>query len=441
MSREPDPYPEEQITSVLGIPSGEKSGPAAGSRRIDLYLTLGRLLYESGATVQRISDSVQYCARSLGDKDVHVFVEYDAIEVSRREDGTTQVSMHVFRQPLKTNITIIQEVSRMLAATASKGCTLESLEKRLHTLEKQPAVYPALLIILAVGMACAAFAYLNKADSACLWIVLIAGSMGMATRLYVTPRSPNLYLTVLLSALAASLVTVLLLPLSHTTTPAISILSSVLFLVPLVFLIDGGLDIIRDHNSCGIARITSFTMQMLVISAAILLPLSFIYQGLDTPGGGTLTLAEILLGIAGAGIGSVGFAIMMNMPRVALAGSFLCGCTARGIREIAIIHGFDPLISIFCGMVAATLLAFLFADLTRVPEVMIAITAALPMSPGLSTIKGLDGLYLLAQPGLVVSPALIGSTVQNCIYAAGISLALIAGIILPLFLRMAQPRV
>lgn len=440
MSTEPDSYPEEPVTPILGIPM-ENSGSSTGSRRIEFYLHLGRLLYESGATVQRISDSVQYCARSLGDKDVHVFVEYDAIEVSRRDGGSTQVSMQVFRRPMKANMAVLREISRMLAAATSRGCTVESMEKRLHDLENRPAVYPALLIILAVGMACAAFAYLNKADYACLWVVLIAGSAGMATRLYVTPKSPNLYLTVLLSALAASLVTLLLLPLSGTSTPAISVLSSVLFLVPLVFLINGGLDIIRDHNSCGIARITSFTMQMLVISAAILLPLSFIYQGIDTPGGGTYGLGEILLGILCAGVGSVGFAIMMNMPKIALAGSFLCGCTARGIREIAIIQGLDPLISIFCGMVAATLLAFLFADLTRVPEVMIAITAALPMSPGLSTIKGLDGLYYLAQPGLVVPSGLIDATVQNCVYAAGISLALIAGIILPLFLRMARPRI
>ena len=72
---------------------------------------------------------------------------------------------------------------------------------------------------------------------------------------------------------------------------------------------------------------------------------------------------------------------------------------------------------------------------------MIAITAALPMSPGLFTIKGLDGLYPLARPDLVASPALIGTTLQNSISAAGISLALIAGILLPLFLRMSQPRV
>lgn len=441
MENEPGTVPGTGISTALPVPADGTSADPSGGRKADLYLTLGRILYESGSTVQRVHDSVLACARTLGDRDVHVFVEYNAIEISRREGNDTQLRLHVFSTPPKADISVLQKVSRMLESATRAGCTLEALESRLKAIEDRRPAYHPLLVVLAVGIACAGFAYLNRADPASLWVVLAAASAGMAVRLFAAPRSPNFYLTVLVSALTAAFIASLLLPLSSTTTSEVTLIASVLFLVPLLILINGGLDIIRDYTGCGLARVTSFVMQCLVISTALLVPLSFLSPGISPPFAGSEMPMAILASTIVAGIGSVGFAIMMNMPRTALLACFFCGGIARGIRETAILAGFDPLPSIFCGMVAGTLLAFYFSDRTRVPEVAIAITAALPMSPGISTIRGLEGLYLLAQPGMHATFDLVQATFQNCLYAAGVSFALVAGIILPLFLRFGRLRI
>ncbi|PKL68250.1 MAG: hypothetical protein CVV30_10005 [Methanomicrobiales archaeon HGW-Methanomicrobiales-1] len=428
------PAPGTGNSPNLPIPPCAAPGLDPEGHRVDLYLDLGRTLYDAGASVQRINDSVRYCARAFGDDDVHAFVGNEAVEVGRRTGDRTQIRMHAFREPVRVNATTLQGVSRMLASFKTSCPTPGSVRDRLQELRGLPLVFPAWATIIAVGAACAAFAWLNHADLLSLWVVFIAASIGFAAKLYASPRSGNLYLTVLLSALVASAVALILLPLSHTATTETALISSLLFLVPGTILINGGLDIVRDHTGCGIARLTSVMAQLLVITGVLLIPLSLIAP--ETGGSSLISvgLAGILVSTVAAGIAAFGFSLIMNMPLAALPGCVICGCAARIIREVAILAGLDPIMSIFIAMASATLLAFVIGRFTHVTEVVIAVAAGLPMIPGLAAIVGLNGLFQLAHPSAVFQSALIQTTLQNSLYAAGVSLALVAGIIFPLII-------
>jgi uncharacterized membrane protein YjjP (DUF1212 family) len=330
----------------------------------------------------------------------------------------------------------------MLASMGLSGATLETVSSKLQEIKNQPPVFPAWVTFIAVGAACAAFAWLNNADFVSLWVVLIAASIGFAAKFYIFPRAGNLYLTVLLSALVASASALLLLPFSHTATAEIALISSLLFLVPGTILINGGLDIVRDHTGCGIARLTSVMAQLLVITGVLLIPLSLIAPESGGPVILSLGWTGILISAAAAGIAALGFSIMMNMPLAALPWCFICGGAARLIREIAILAGVDPIMSIFIAMATATLLAFLIGRITHVTEVVIAVAAGLPMIPGLAAIMGLNGLFQLTHPSAVIQATLIQTTLQSSLYAVGVSLALVAGIIFPLIIiTRGKPRI
>jgi uncharacterized membrane protein YjjP (DUF1212 family) len=436
------PVPNAVTLQNPPIPPCAAPEPDPEGHRVDLYLDLGRTLYDAGASVQRINDSVRYCARAFGDDDVHAFVGNEAIEVGRRTGDRTQIRMHAFQEPVRVNATILQGVSRMLASLKAGCANPDAVRSRLLVLRGLPPVFPAWATIIAVGAACAAFAWLNHADLLSLWVVFIAAAIGFAAKLYAAPRAGNLYLTVLLSALVASAVALILLPFSHTATNETALISSLLFLVPGAILINGGLDIVRDHTGCGIARLTSVLAQLLVITGVLLIPLSLIAP---ETGGSTLIslgLAGILVSTVAAGIAAFGFSLLMNMPLAALPGCVICGGAARIIREVAILAGLDPIMSIFIAMTSATLLAFVIGRFTHVTEVVIAVAAGLPMIPGLAAIVGLNGLFQIAHPVAVFQSALIQTTLQSSLYAAGVSLALVAGIIFPLIIiTHGKPRI
>ena len=433
------PLPETEIcrsTSVSGME------PDPEGHRVALYLELGRTLFEFGASVQRVSDSVRFCALTFGDQDVHVLVGYESIEVSRRDGDRTHIRMHAFREPVRVNATVLQGVSRLLSSLRA-GCDgPDVVSSRLQALRNLPPVFPAWVTVIAVGAACAAFAWLNNADILSLWVVLVAASAGFAAKFYALPRVGNLYLTVLISALVASVIALLLLPFSGTATAEIALISSLLFLVPGIILINGGLDIVRDHTGCGIARLTSVLAQLLVITGVLLIPLSMIAPETGGPLIITHTPTGILISVVAAGVAALGFSLMMNMPRPALAGCVICGGAARVIREIAILACLDPILSIFIAMTTATLLAFGIGRITHVTEVVIAVAAGLPMIPGLAAIMGLNGLFQLTHPSAIIQSLLIQTTLQSSLYAAGVSLALIAGIIFPLhIITRGKPRI
>ena len=427
------------------LPATEAPALDPEGHRVDLYLDLGKILYDAGASVQRINDSVRYCAHALGDDDVHAFVGNEAIEIGRRTGDRTEIRMHAFREPVRVNATILQGVSRMLASLKPGCATPVTVKSRLQELQNLPPAFPAWLTIIAVGLACAAFAWLNNADILSLWVVFLAASIGFATKLYAFPRAGNLYLTVLISALAASASALILLPLSHTATAETALISSLLFLVPGTVLINGGHDIVRDHTGCGIARLVSVIAQLLVITGVLLIPLSLLSRLSLEPGASviiSLGLTGIVISAVAAGIAAFGFSLMMNMPLAALPGCVICGGVARIIREGATLAGLDPIMSIFIAMAAATLLAFVIGRFTHVTEVVIAVAAGLPMIPGLAAIMGLKGLFHLAHPSAAVQSALIQTTLQSSLYAAGGSLALVAGIIFPLIIiTRGRPRI
>jgi len=369
----------------------------------------------------------------------------EAIEIGRRTGDRTEIRMHAFREPVRVNATILQGISRMLVSLKPGYATAVTVKSRLQELQNLPPAFPAWLTIIAVGLACAAFAWLNKADILSLWVVFLAASIGFATKLYAFPRAGNLYLTVLISALAASASALILLPLSHTATAETALISSLLFLVPGTVLINGGHDIVRDHTGCGIARLVSVMAQLLVITGVLLVPLSLLSPLSPEPGASviiSLGLTGIVISAAAAGIAAFGFSLMMNMPLAALPGCVICGGVARIIREGATLAGLDPIMSIFIAMAAATLLAFVIGRFTHVTEVVIAVAAGLPMIPGLAAIMGLKGLFHLAHPSAAVQSALIQTTLQSSLYAAGGSLALVAGIIFPLIIiTRGRPRI
>ncbi len=427
-----------RITDVLVKPSE----PDPEGARVDLYMKLGMMLYEAGASVHRTIDSVRYCAQTFGDNDIHVFVNYEAIEVSRRDGNYTHLRMHALSAPFKINAAVLHKISRLLTSSRESGDGSGIVTGKLQAIINQPPVAPKLLTTISVGVACGAFALMNHADLSALWIVPVASALGFSTKISAIVRTGNLYLAVLLSTIVTAGVAFLLLKLTGSATPETAIISSVLFLVPGSILINGGLDILRNHTVCGIARVTSVLVQMLIITGVLLVPLSMISMAPGTQVVAPSAWTAIFISVVASGIATLGFSLMMNVPRAALLGTMVIGGFARAILDIAVLYHFDPILSVFAAMTVATLLAFVMGRMTRVSEVVIAVVVAIPMVPGIASINGIKGLFHLAHASALPDPALIHSTLQNSLFAISVALALIASIIFPIIiLTRGKPRV
>jgi uncharacterized membrane protein YjjP (DUF1212 family) len=410
--------------------------------RADLYLDLAVALYEAGASAQRVSDSVQWLAKTLGDDCLNLFVGNEIIELSVLQNEYVINRLHMIREPFRVDVSVLHRISDFLHRIPDYNRDLLKIRKDLDRIRSGARLYPVPVTVLLTAIACSAFGWINNADSHALWVILISAVCALSMRYRFGKEVHNLYGTALMTALAGGVSAAVLIPFSLTGTPDVALISSVLFLIPGVLLINGGLDIIRDHISSGIARLTSVATQVCIISGSLLIPLSMIQPsflaGSTVPG----PIPPFLTVCLAAGVAAGGFGVLMNTPLRILPGCILCGIIARLIRETGIACGIDPFLSIFGGMVVATVLAMLIGKWLHVPEVIIAFIAGIPMVPGLAIIQGLQGLFSLAHGGTSYPAAIWLSAGQHVLYAIVVVFALIGGIIFPiLIISRNSPRI
>lgn len=400
----------------------------------DLYLDLAVLLYEAGATVQRVSDSVRWLAQSLGDERVHLFVGYEAIELSVIHGDHTENRLYVLRDPSRVNVAVLHQVSGLLHHISSYQGNLAAIRMDLDQIRTAPSVYPVPVVLILTGLACAAFGWLNHADIPALWVIWVSTVSALWIRFRFGKELNNLYLSTLMTALAGGLCAAVLMPFTLTKTPEVALISSILFLIPGALLINGGLDIIRDHTSCGIARLTTVFTQICIISGTLLIPLSVMDIAMvPVQTGGDVFFILPTMSIA-AGLAALGFAVLFNTPISVLPWCVVCGIAARLVREACLYCGFDPFLSVFVGMILATLLAAVIGRFVRVPEVLLAVIAGIPMVPGLAMIQGLQGMFTLAHVGVSPPDTVLLYAFQHMLFAIVTALALVGGIIFPIII-------
>ena len=397
----------------------------------DLFLDLAVTLYESGATVQRVSDSVRWLANQLGYDRVHLSVGYEAIELSVHHQYHTENRLYVLRDPVRVNISALQEVSSLLYRIPSYNGDIMSVRADLTGIRTRSPLYPAWIIILCTGIACSAFGWINHADLPALWVILVSAVCGLSIRFRFGKELNNMYLSTLVAALSGGLCAALLTPISQTQTPQVALISSVLFLIPGAMLINGGLDIIRDHTSCGVSRLITVFTQICIISGALLIPLGMLPVSVASLVSGNPIIVIPVMSLA-AGIAALGFGVLFNTPVLVLPGCFICSIAARMIRETGIHAGLDPFFSLFIGMSIATLMASGIGRYARVPEVLPSVIAGIPMVPGLAMIQGLQGLFTLAHTGTLHPDLVLIYAVEQMLYSVVAVLALVGGIIFPI---------
>ena len=414
------------MAAAQSAPSGEP--PVDTPYAVDLCLLLGRTLFNFGATAQRIQDSVVFLARHLGCR-VDMLVSYDALLITVTEGATFRTRIDSAARSAGLDLVGLVRVSQWLRGLAGSRPSPREVEETVLSIRDAPPVSGPGWRSLAAGGAGAAFCIVNGGDPVSWASSFVAAALVYAVRRWLTARRLNPHVTMSAVALAGSLVGGLLARQAHTTTLAVALVAPVLFLVPGVPLINGGIDVVRNHVSIGIAR-GGFTLAVLVAlslgvgSTLALVPLQ-IGPPFALPGG----WETVLVSLAGAlGAGALAGLNNGSGPLVALCA--LGGLTGRLVRALATLGGLDLVTASLVGVVCSTLLVSLVGHRFRWPGGVASVMAALPMVPGSFAIEGLHSLLAFAAAD-AADPAQLTHGLQALSRALFVSVALVVGVIGP----------
>ncbi len=251
---------ENPDTSSLPAPRP----PESLSVVVDLLVHTGSLLLQHGADAARVETSLQQMEPGLGiDRiDAVVMSKTILLTATRQDVHHTRVA----RVPIVgVNMSILNEVEQLLGLFQQGRVTPGQLEMLLQRIATLPHNYSRGVVVVAVGLACAAFCRLFGGDWAAVAITAVAAAMATWVRMWLNRRQVNYFLVVLLTALTASLVASSALWLSQ--TPQSALTAAVLLLVPGVPLINASVDILHGYISAGMAR--AITSLVVVLGIAL----------------------------------------------------------------------------------------------------------------------------------------------------------------------------
>ncbi len=403
------------------------------------YLELGSLLFKSGATTQRIIDSASRAAKVLGDESKpQMMISYDMLAVSREDERGRHVLMAPGLVLSGVDVTILTGVSKLLGKKPFGKPSVSAFRRSLEAVRRIAKPYSLPLLTMAAVAASVGFDLLNGGDALSLCSAIPAAIAVFLLRRGLLAEGHNFHMATLLGALAGGVVASAAARLSGTATPEIALIAALLFLVPGPAMINGGVDILRSHNTMGVARVafTIALVSMITLGMALAMVVMPPPPDLDAAAKAAAKavakpwLLRILCDAALGALAAWGLGILNNTHRRILLAFALCGAVARGGRAIGLELGTDVVTATLMGTALSTVLAMRLSRLTFAPSYVMAVVASLSMVPGLFAIEGLRGLFDIAVSG--ANPELVAATAQTLLKAILISGALIAGVIIPI---------
>ncbi len=354
---------------------------------LDVLLRFGAMLLRAGDTAFRVRAAMVRLAHDMGIESLSVQVTLDAMSATARRAGQIATLTCDVGSP-GINADRIGQLER-LTEVSKPGLTAEALTKDLDAIEKTPGLHALPTVAIAIGLASAAFSYLNGGDLLATGAAVVAGAVGQAGRALMFRRKLNQYaVTAVCAVLASGLYCLLVFGLAgrgFSDTMAVGFISSVLFLVPGFPLVASLLDLVQHQTVAGMARL--FYAVMILLGAAFGLSAVAAIAGLtdvSPPDVGLSYEPVTLLFRALASLaGGVGFALLYNSPMRTVLTVGLLSLIGNELRLALHDAGLILPAATFVGALAVGLLASLGKHWLHQPRICFTVPSIIIMTPGI----------------------------------------------------------
>jgi len=354
---------------------------------LDVLLRFGAAMMHAGDTAFRVRAAMAVLGRALGIESLAVQVTIGALQATARRGAETATLVREIGPP---SIDAQRIVSlETLAQSSRPGVTVRELAAALDSLEQARPHYPIVVVAGAIGLASAAFSYLNGGDALGTVAAAIAGGTGQAVRALMFARRLNQFaVTAACAVLTAGLYCALIAALAaggFGPGHAAGFIFSVLFLVPGFPLVAGLLDSVQHQTMAAVGRLAYAAM--ILLAAAIGLSAVAAIAGIAVvpapalPGG--LEPLPLVLRALASFAGGVAFAVLYNSPLVTLLAVGAMSLAGNELRLALHDLGLALAPATFFGALLVGLIATLARHRLHLPRIVLTVPSIIIMTPGL----------------------------------------------------------
>lgn len=375
-------------------------------RLVDMALTAGDIMINSGAETHRVEDMISRILRTTEFPQADAFVLTTGITVTLSDGKENTFSITRRIAPGSTNMGRITEVNAISRAFCSGNLTLEKAEERLNAV-KDRHEYSHIVKCLATMLATSMFTYIFgggfwEAVASCLCGLVIGVILNYGGKLITRG-----FILVLVGAAAVTMTGLGLREAAQYVGIELQaqyiIVGAIMPVVPGMAITNAIRDILQgDYLASGSRIIEAF-----MTAAAVALGVGG-GMFLGSVCGMTLETLEfasrgeiLLLRAAAEGVAAffsiVAFCVIFEIPKKYIVLSSLTAGVCWEVYLAACVLGLSvPWASFFSGM-AAYLLAYIFAKVKKAPVTLFLVGGVLPLVPGISIYK--TAYYTLTSKG------------------------------------------
>lgn len=337
-------------------------------------------------------------AQAVGIEHIHAQVTYTEISLTTYANGTFRTEI-AEQRTLGVNSQRIDALSHFLAMLPEHDFLVEDAHKALDRIEKKKPLYSIPLSSFYSGIACAAFAFLNKGGVTECVAVFMAAMLGQIMRRQLMKHRVNHFGIWFICAVLSSLVYIGIVGGAHhfgwiDTSHQTGVMAALLFLVPGFPLVTAILDLIRQDFSAGISRSVYVAMLMMSSAIAVWCVTAALGWSTTTDIDGYSLSPAVLLGARtiASFIAAFGFATLFNAPFRACTIAALNGAIINTMRLTLQDSGFPWLSAVGLAALLAGLIAAYASHHSYHSRVSLSVPAVVLMIPGVPFYRGISAI-------------------------------------------------
>jgi uncharacterized membrane protein YjjP (DUF1212 family) len=411
----------------------DDSGAAPALEPIAMVaLDAGRMLMETGASAKSIDKIVDRIARGLGADRVDLRIGYAslAITIGIGANGITRMREVGH---LGVNQRVDQELWHLAERVKRGNFAVDQVRQELARIGSQTPRHSAWVMALAVGLACAAFGRLLKADWAATGPVFLAAAIGQFVRRELHTRHVNVYIGATFVSFLSSVLGGLGAEWAGSETVTTAMIASILLLVPGIPSVNAQNDILEGHPTLGSARAVTVAVILIFVAAGLWFAQALIGA---TVNAAPQTPAFFLLHqtVCGA-IAAAGFGVLFNISFRSLPWCALTGGLALAVRTYCQDNHWNLEASSFAAALAVSVFVLVLRARTDISQNALDVVGCIPMVPGSFAAKAILGMFALTSTDSTVASETLVTAIQYTLRVMFTIGAIGTGLAIPALLR------
>ncbi|HLU09529.1 MAG TPA: threonine/serine exporter family protein [Oceanobacillus sp.] len=242
---------------------------------IDLALWAGQLLLQNGAESQQVEETVHRLGTGLGCDWMDILVSPNAIVITAISNGEFRTKVRRVVN-IGVDMRILVEVSTLVSRVIDGELDRHQLRAELERVSTLKPCYNRWVVAVMVGIACASFSRLFGGDAVIFAVTFLAATVAMLLRQELHKQRLNPFLTVIITAFVGSCIASIVPLFNLSDQPQLSLISTVLLLIPGVPLINAVQDLLKGSMLTGIARGVTGAAISASIALGLLLAMSLL---------------------------------------------------------------------------------------------------------------------------------------------------------------------